>query len=112
LVNNYLTPVGVNLKAAGALVYTAPVGTSTMLIVYFSNVDVANRKLNAYLHTGALPAAGVARDALAITAKDFTLVREGQLQAGPFYLTTGYKVTAFSDVDDKITAVPVGVETT
>jgi len=108
LANAYLTPTGVLLGVADTVVYTAPALTGTMVIVYFNNVDTANRKLNAFVYTGAGPGADITR----ILPTDFTLVKEAQLQLGPIYLPAGYKIAAKCDVANKINALPVGVETT
>ncbi len=111
MANSYGTPTGVLLTTAGVVVFESPAVTDTMLLVTFNNVDTATRKLNAYIHTGALPAVGPARDALSAVPKDFSLAKETGLSTGPWYLPAGYKMTAFSDVDNKINALPSTIKT-
>lgn len=107
MANSYFTPTGVTLAATETTIYTAPSATDSMVIIYFNNVDSANRTLNAFLYTGAGPGA----DATRIVPLNFTLVKEAQLILGPLYLPATYKVTGTSDVANKINALPVGVET-
>jgi len=100
----YINPAPVLLKVAATTIFTAT--KDTVLTLRVPNNDSSNRKLNLWKHT-----AVAASDVKRMIGKD-TEIPPGSWLQMTIYLISGMILFATVDVDDKLTAIVEGIETT